>query len=83
MGLVVGIGGVSLAGKSTLSKRLKNMRSKERIIILDMNDFIFPENEIARIKDEADWETPESVDYRNLTGRIQSISYMGQLSEIR
>ncbi|MCH7513305.1 MAG: hypothetical protein IH947_05090 [Bacteroidetes bacterium] len=70
MGLVVGIGGVSRAGKSTLSKRLKNRLPGIRIIILDMDDFVFPENEMPRINDEPDWETPESIDYTKLSGRI-------------
>ena len=70
MGLVVGIGGVSRAGKSALSKRLKNRLPGIRIIILDMDDFVFPENEMPRINDEPDWETPESIDYTKLSGRI-------------
>ncbi len=70
MGLVVGIGGVSRAGKSTLSKMLKNTLHDSRMVILDMDDFVYPENQIPRIKNKTDWESPESVDYRKISGRI-------------
>jgi len=74
MGLVVGISGVSRAGKSTLSKRLTNRLHDWKIIILDMDDFVFPKNEMPRINEEADWETPESVDYVRLSDRINEVN---------
>lgn len=61
MSQLVLIAGVSRSGKSSLAKRLcaelKNAKH------LDQDEFVKPESEIPTIKDRADWETPESIDW--------------------
>ncbi|UBM61621.1 hypothetical protein LA303_09365 [Candidatus Sulfidibacterium hydrothermale] len=68
--MIIGIGGVSNAGKTTLANRLKAALNPLRVLILCQDDFARPENEIPRINGHIDWEIPESIDlakyYRHL-----------------
>jgi uridine kinase len=61
--MIIGIGGVSRAGKTSYAERLKKIFTKKRVIILSQDDFVFPENQIPKIKDRTDWECPESIDF--------------------
>ena len=60
--MVIGIGGVSNAGKTTLATRLKNELEPLRVCVLCQDDFAKPVSEIPRIRGHVDWETPESID---------------------
>ena len=60
--MVIGIGGVSNAGKTTLANRLKEALNPLRITILCQDDFARPTFEIPRINGHVDWEIPESID---------------------
>ena len=70
MGIVIGIGGVSRAGKSTLARNIASWLSNKKVYILEMDDFVFPEERIPKIKNETDWEVPESIDYTRLAKAI-------------
>jgi nicotinamide/nicotinate riboside kinase len=59
--MVIGIGGVSNAGKTTLANRLKEKLSPLRITILCQDDFARPPKEIPLINGHTDWEVPESI----------------------
>lgn len=73
MGLVVGIGGVSRAGKSTLSNSIKSWLEDRTTIILDMDDFVFAEETIPVINDGINWEIPESVDFERIRKKIEEV----------
>jgi nicotinamide/nicotinate riboside kinase len=60
--MVIGIGGVSNAGKTTLANRLKDALRPLHVKILCQDDFARPVFEIPRIRDHVDWEVPESID---------------------
>ena len=60
--MVIGIGGVSNAGKTTLATRLKKQLEPLKVKVLCQDDFAKPVAEIPRIRDHVDWETPESID---------------------
>jgi uridine kinase len=70
VGIVIGIGGVSRAGKSTLAGKIASWLPNKKVSILEMDDFVFPEQQIPKIKNETDWEVPESVDYTRLAKSI-------------
>ncbi len=75
--MIIGIGGVSNAGKTTLATRLKEKLSALRISVLCQDDFARPTFEIPRINGHVDWEVPESIDlaryYRHiLKGREEN-----------
>ncbi len=61
--MVIGIGGVSNAGKSTLARNLKEEWTGMDVVSLCQDDFAFPSDQIPKIKDHIDWEVPESIDF--------------------
>ena len=63
--MLIGIGGVSNAGKSSLALRIKNYYSSKKVAILCQDDYAFPSEKIPLIKDHIDWECPESIDFIN------------------
>lgn len=71
MGLVVGIGGVSRAGKSTLASQISEMYPELKVQIINMDKFVLPQKDIPLIHGVTDWEIPESVDYPQLTQAVE------------
>jgi nicotinamide/nicotinate riboside kinase len=63
--MVIGIGGPSRSGKSTLANLLVTYfrRNGKKAIIFHQDDFVFPETHIPKIKDKTDWESPLSIDH--------------------
>ena len=70
MGLLIGIGGVSRAGKTTLSNYILNLYPNKKSLIIAMDDYVIDQDKIPRIKDRIDWETPASVDYDRIANKI-------------
>jgi uridine kinase len=66
--MVIGIGGPSRSGKSTLANLLVThfRRNGKKAIIFHQDDFVFPETQIPKIKDKTDWESPLSIDHNLL-----------------
>ncbi len=62
--MVIGIGGISNAGKSGFARRLKSILSPKKVTILCQDDYVFPKSQIPKIKDHVDWETPESINFQ-------------------
>ena len=62
---IIGIGGISRAGKSFLAKKMADFYTKSgvKVNILDQDNFVFPKEEIPRINGHIDWECPESIDF--------------------
>lgn len=61
MGKVIGIGGLSRSGKSTLALWLHKQLPGS--VMLCHDDFPNDEARIPRIKDRIDWEHPESINW--------------------
>ncbi|WP_436515362.1 uridine kinase family protein [Ekhidna sp. To15] len=68
---IIGIGGCSRSGKSSLACRIKEQLSSKQVLLLDMDDYVFPASQIPKIQDRTDWERPESVDYYRLCQAIE------------
>jgi uridine kinase len=71
MGLSIGIGGVSRAGKTTLSNYIVSLYPNRKSLIIAMDDYVNEQEKIPRIKDRIDWETPDSVDYKKIEEKIE------------
>lgn len=61
--MIIGIGGVSNSGKSSLAKQLKVALSGKTVAIICQDDFVYPEKQIPQINDHIDWELPDSIDF--------------------
>jgi uridine kinase len=63
--MVIGIGGPSRSGKSTLANLLVTHYRKygKKAIIFHQDDFVFPETQIPKIRNKTDWESPLSIDH--------------------
>ena len=63
--MVIGIGGCSQSGKSTLSLKLKKKFENlgVKTIILDIDDFVKSTRDIPWIRFHVDWEIPDSIDF--------------------
>ena len=70
--MIIGIGGVSRSGKTSLSILIKKILEKkgESAIILSQDNYVFPESEIPKIKHRVDWERPESIDFQRFKNDI-------------
>lgn len=71
MAFIIGIGGASRSGKSTLAQRLKEELAPNRVFSLDMDEYVFDEKDIPHIKGHPDWEVPKSIDYKRVEHTIQ------------
>ena len=70
--MIIGIGGVSRSGKTSLAILIKTILEKmgKSATILCQDDFAFPESEIPKIKHRVDWERPESIDFQRFKDNI-------------
>lgn len=71
MGLSIGIGGVSRAGKTTLSNYISSLYPNKKSLVISMDDYALDHHKIPRIKDRIDWETPASIDYDRIKAKIK------------
>ncbi len=60
--MIIGIGGVSNAGKTTLANRIKESLAPLKVKTLCQDDFANPVDQIPMINDHVDWEIPKSID---------------------
>lgn len=63
--MIIGIGGSSRSGKSTLARLLVNhfRDSGKTSIVIYQDDFVFPTELIPKVRDKVDWECPESLNH--------------------
>jgi len=61
--MVIGIGGISTAGKSKLANRLKDYFSDKKVSVLCQDNYAMPTAQIPKISDHTNWEIPESLDF--------------------
>ncbi|MEZ5196267.1 MAG: hypothetical protein R2764_07690 [Bacteroidales bacterium] len=61
--MIIGIGGVSNAGKSKLAEEIKNLFPERLVQVICQDDHVRPKYEIPLINDHVDWESPESINF--------------------
>jgi nicotinamide/nicotinate riboside kinase len=70
--MVIGIGGVSRSGKTSLAfliKRIAEQRG-ETATVISQDDFAMEESKIPKIRHRIDWECPESIDFQRYKNEI-------------
>lgn len=74
--MVIGIGGVSRSGKSTLGIFIYQLFTEggQTAVVLSQDDYVFPIEQIPKIYNgeevEIDWEIPESIDFQRYKNAI-------------
>lgn len=70
--MIIGIGGSSRSGKTTLTEALVwAIRSEnKRVMAIQQDDFVKRLHDIPLIQQETDWETPASIDFELLKKAI-------------
>lgn len=69
-GLSIGIGGVSRAGKTTLSNYIKTLYPNKSFFLIEMDQFVKNEDDIPKVRNHIDWEHPISVDFERLKSAL-------------
>ena len=69
--MIIGIGGVSNSGKSRLARRLATRFSDRKVKVFHQDQYVFPVEQIPKIRDHPDWEVPESIDFEKLKQEIR------------
>ena len=71
--MLIGIGGVSRAGKSTLAKLLavEFTQTDKTVAIIHQDEHVVAESQLQLIRDKRDWEYPGSIDWPSLNQVIQ------------
>lgn len=69
--MIIGIGGVSRAGKTTLANRLKDRIKGKTITILNQDDFV-KNSGLPTIRNHIDWEHPQSMNWKKLLEAIKA-----------
>ncbi len=65
-GLSIGIGGVSRAGKTSLSNYIRSLYPKKSTFLIEMDNYVKNEEDIPKVRNHTDWEHPISVDFNRL-----------------
>jgi len=68
--MIIGIGGISNAGKSRLASRIKSYFSEKKVAVLCQDDYVFPKEKIPLIRDHIDWESPKSIDFMKFENAV-------------
>jgi nicotinamide/nicotinate riboside kinase len=74
MAIVVGIGGVSRAGKTFLAELIAQQSHLSAVRILPQDEFVKSVHEIPLIQDHIDWESPESIDFTKYKNAVAEAS---------
>lgn len=79
--MLIGIGGCSRSGKSTLAADLTwHFRCQNfKVIALSQDDFVHKIKEIPLINNQTDWDTPLSIDYELL---IETCQFLQQKFDV-
>jgi nicotinamide/nicotinate riboside kinase len=77
--MVIGIGGISNAGKSFLADKIKQHTYGKSSRIICQDDFVKPKERIPKINGHVDWECPESMDFNAFREEIAEASFSVEL----
>lgn len=70
--MIIAIGGPSNAGKSALAGIISQHLGRQHTAILCLDDFVFPESQLPRIRDHIDWEHPNTINRESLLTNLQN-----------
>ena len=68
--MIIGIGGISNAGKSKLAERISEYYESKSTIILCQDNFAIPTKDIPKINHHTNWEIPDSINFNEFFNKI-------------
>jgi len=69
--MIIGVGGVSRAGKTSLALQIEKWHDSGSVKILHQDDFIRPIDKMPLVREHIDWEHPDSYDFVGLIKAIK------------
>ncbi len=72
--MIIGIGGISNAGKSALANEIKKYYSDKTVLVLCQDNFAIPTLEIPKINNHTNWEIPASINFDRFYNEIVAAS---------
>ncbi|OYT16755.1 MAG: hypothetical protein B7C24_06190 [Bacteroidetes bacterium 4572_77] len=69
--MIIGIAGVSRAGKTSMALQIQKWVGTTNCIILSQDDYIQDLAKMLKVRDHVDWEHPSSIDYTALLVAVQ------------
>lgn len=78
-GILLGIGGVSRSGKSSLAAGIAGWFPQFEVMVLAQDDFVFPDNKLPVRRGHIDWERPDTIDFDRLGKEIQAMWKPGRI----
>lgn len=69
--MIIGIGGVSRAGKTSLALKIQEWKGADKVKIIQQDDFIQALEQMPIIQGHIDWEHPDSLHFENLLEEIK------------
>lgn len=72
--MIIGIGGVSRAGKSTLAEKMKVyfQKDKKTVQVFCQDDYVKPSISIPMVQGVPDWERPSTIKWDTLTKEVEN-----------
>lgn len=68
--MVIGIGGSSNSGKSTLANQLKNYYTNLKVIVLCQDDYIVDRQLLTTINEHINWEIPSTINIKKYISAV-------------
>ncbi len=72
--MITAIGGPSNSGKSRLAVEITRAIGPKRSVVMCLDDYVFPECELPRIRDHINWEIPETIDFSTFQSELLAAS---------
>ncbi|MFT6868053.1 MAG: nicotinamide/nicotinate riboside kinase [Cyclobacteriaceae bacterium] len=74
--MIIGIGGVSRAGKTTLAENLKKafVKKKKTVEIFCLDDFAKTQSALTIVDSVPDWERPSTIKWDRLISKVEKSS---------
>jgi uridine kinase len=72
--MIIAVGGPSNSGKSRLANEITLAVKPKRSVVMCLDDYVYPENELPRMKGHINWEIPATIDYHKFKAELLEAS---------
>lgn len=72
--MIIGIGGVSRAGKTSLAFKIREWMGYNYVSVIHQDEYVRKDDKMPKIKEHIDWEHPDSLDFSGIIDKIKEES---------